>query len=147
MHAHYQKSESQAWISVISWNFQRMLKREDQLTKRQNANATTNITTATTPTFIATTTPITTTCMVKRIKMKISKIIWIYRLSKGHFSNVIVTANCIKLELAELDERDVLLTERQYVNTTSATSTSAITINTDSFFPWTHRKSIHSWNL
>ena len=58
MHAHYQKSESQAWISVISWNFQRMLKREDQLTKRQYANATTNIATATTPTFIATTTSI-----------------------------------------------------------------------------------------
>ena len=46
-----------------------------------------------------------------------------------YISNVITMANCIKLKLLGLDERDVQLTKRQYFNTTAATSTSAVTIN------------------
>ena len=50
-----------------------------------------------------------------------------YRLSKGHISNAIATANCIKLKLLELDERDVILIKRQYVNTiTSNTNTTTV---------------------
>ena len=37
-----------------------------------------------------------------------------------------VTANCSKLKLPGLDERDVRLSKRQYVNTTAASSTTAI---------------------
>ena len=39
-------------------------------------------------------------------------------------------ANCIQLKLPGLDERDVLLTKRQYVNITTVTSTTAVTIST-----------------
>ena len=49
---------------------------------------------------------------------------------KEIISNVTTTANCIKLKLLGLDERDILLTKRQYVNTTAVTRTTAITINT-----------------
>ena len=35
-------------------------------------------------------------------------------------------ANCIKLKLPGLDERDILLAERQYVNTTAAGCITAI---------------------
>ena len=40
--------------------------------------------------------------------------------------------NSIKLKLPGLDERDVLLTNRQYGNTTAASSTAPITINSTS---------------
>ena len=49
-----------------------------------------------------------------------------HMLSKGHIDNVIATANCIKLKLPGLDERDDQLTKRQYVYTTAAASTCAI---------------------
>ena len=39
-------------------------------------------------------------------------------------------ANCIKLKLPGLGERDVQLTKRQYANTNTTTSTTAITVNT-----------------
>ena len=51
------------------------------------------------------------------------------KLSKGYIGNGIEAANCIKLKLPELDERNLQLTKRQYINTTAATSTTAITIN------------------
>ena len=51
-----------------------------------------------------------------------------YRLSKGHISNVIATANCIILKLLGLDERDPPLIKRQYVKTiTSNISTTTVT--------------------
>jgi hypothetical protein len=39
-------------------------------------------------------------------------------------------ASYIKLKLSGLEERDVILTKTQYVNTTAATRTTDITINT-----------------
>ena len=52
-----------------------------------------------------------------------------YRLSKGHISNVVGTANCIKLKPLGLDERNVLLIKRQYVNAfTSNISTATVTL-------------------
>ena len=51
-----------------------------------------------TATFITiTATSNATTCRVKSNEMKISRSIQKYRLSKGHISNVIAMANCIKL--------------------------------------------------
>ena len=63
---------------VLSWNFQRMLKGEDHLTKRQHVYNTT-ITTATATFPTATTTSIATTCKAKSIGMQITRSIWIYR--------------------------------------------------------------------
>ena len=53
-----------------------------------------------------------------------------YRLSKEHISSVIAMAICIKLKLPGLNEKDVLLTQRQYVSRTAATSSTSIAINT-----------------
>ena len=45
--------------------------------------------------------------------MKILKAIRTYKLPKGHINSVIAMANCIKLKLPGLDERDVQLTACQ----------------------------------
>ena len=66
------------------------------------------------------------TCRAKSSEMKISRTIWTYRLPRGHISNFIAMANCIKLKLPGLDARDVLLTKRQYGNTTAASSATTI---------------------
>ena len=58
VHVHCRKSVSQELICVLNWNFQRMLKGEDHLTKRKYVHAITN--TSVTATF--TTTSIETTC-------------------------------------------------------------------------------------
>ena len=58
MHADYQKVVSQKSIRELSWNFQGMLKGEDQFTKRQCADNTTDTTSITTNT--TTTTPAAT---------------------------------------------------------------------------------------
>ena len=64
-------------IWVLSWNFQKMLKGEDHLTKRQYVQATINTTiTATFTTFTTNTSSaafIATTCKANRIEMNISK--------------------------------------------------------------------------
>ena len=119
-----------------------MLKLEDPFIKRQYVHATSNTTTSaaftttsttgTTPTTIS----IAPTCKTKSIKIKISGHIegefelnlklQTYRCSYWHFSYVLAIHNCIKLKFLVLDEGDVKLTKRQYVNTTAATSTSAI---------------------
>ena len=75
-------------------------------TKREHVHATAAINTV--ATTVTTTTNTTTysiaiTCKVKSIKIKLSGSVWIYRLSKGHISNVIAMANCIKLKLLGLD--------------------------------------------
>ena len=71
MDLHYQKSVSQELIWVLSYNFQRMLKENYRLTKRQYEQGTTNHTI--TATFTSTTTAITTsyatTCKAKSIDM------------------------------------------------------------------------------
>ena len=65
-----ENSVSQESIGVLSWNFQRLLKEEDNLTKRRYVHTTANTTiTATFP--ITTTTSIVTTCRAKSIVMKI----------------------------------------------------------------------------
>ena len=69
MHADCQKGVSQEWIWVLSWNFQRMLKGEDQLTKRGYVHTTS----FTTISVASTTISIATTCKAKSIKMKISR--------------------------------------------------------------------------
>ena len=54
-----------------------------------------------------------------------------YRLSKGHISNVIATAKCVKLKPLKLDERNILLIKRQYANTiTSNVNTTTVTAST-----------------
>ena len=73
-----------------------MLKGEDHLTQRQYC--TLLLITTVTATFTATTTSIATTCKAKSIVIKI----------------------------LELDELDVQLTKRQYVNVTTPSSTSTI---------------------
>ena len=62
---HCQKTIPQERIWVLSWNFQRMLKGEDHLTKRQYVHGTINITI--TATFTNTTT-IATTHKAKSMK-------------------------------------------------------------------------------
>ena len=79
MHVDCQMSISSELFYVLSWNSQRMLKGEDQLTKRQYVHTTTNTTTAaiftsfTTISVASTTISIATTCKAKSIKMKISR--------------------------------------------------------------------------
>ena len=58
-----------------------------------------------------TTTSIATICKAKSTEMKILIGICVYRLLEGHISNVLAMANCIKLELPRIDERDVLVTK------------------------------------
>ena len=41
-------------------------------------------------------------------------------------SKVILMANCNNLKLSGIEEKDVLLTKRQYANTTDASSTTSI---------------------
>ena len=66
MHAHCQKSVSQELIWVLSWNFQRILKGEDHVAKRQYLHTTAN--TTVTATFTTTTTSIATTCRAESIE-------------------------------------------------------------------------------
>ena len=76
MPAHCQNSIPQELIWVLSWNFQRILKEEDHLTKRQYMQTTINTTVTATFTTInttATTSYIATTCTAKSIKIKISR--------------------------------------------------------------------------
>ena len=61
------KSLSQEWIGIFGWNFERILKGGDQLTKRLYVHGTINTTTATTFTTAtastsSTNTSVTTTC-------------------------------------------------------------------------------------
>jgi len=100
VHAHCQNSVSQELIWVLSWNFQRILKGEDHLTKRQYILTTADTTVTATFTIIITHT--TTICTAKNIELKLSRSIWTYRLSKAYFSNLITMANCIKLKFPEL---------------------------------------------
>ena len=86
-----------------------------------NATANANVTATFT---VAATTSITTTCRATNIEMKISRNIRTCKLSKGHISNVIAMANCIKFKLSGLDGRDFSID--QLVNTTAASSTAAI---------------------
>ena len=72
-----------------------------------NATANANVTATFT---VAVTTSITTTCRATNIEMKISRNIRTCKLSKGHISNVIAMANCIKFKLSGLDGRDFELT-------------------------------------
>ena len=51
--------------------------------------------------------------------MKLSRSIQTFKLSKGHISSVITMANCIKLKLPGLYERNVLVTKREQVNDTA----------------------------
>ena len=125
MHTHCQNSVSQELIGVLSWNLQRMLIWEDRLTKRQYVHTTVN-TTATAIFTTANTASIATTCRAKSIGIKISRSIWTYRLSKRYISNVISMANHVRLKLPGLDERNVLLTKRQYINTSTNSSIVAI---------------------
>ena len=66
-------------------------------------HATTNTTTTayysstTTITIFPTTTSSAATCKAKNTTMKISRSIWIYRLSKRHIDNVIAMVNSFKL--------------------------------------------------
>ena len=53
------------------------------------------------------------------------------RPSKRHIINIIGTVNYISLGL---DKKDVLLTERQYVNTTATSSTTCIQSNKKKVF-------------
>ena len=88
VHAHYQNSTSHKLIWVLSRNFQRTLKEENHLTKRQYMNITAKYANNTvTATYIATT--------------------------FGAKNIVIAMADCIKLKLSGLDEIDVLQTKRQ----------------------------------
>ena len=87
VHLDYQNNVSLEFVCVFSWNCQRILKGEDQFSKRQYVHTTTN-TTATAIftrstsaiTIAPTTASIASTCKVKSINMKISRSIWIYRL-------------------------------------------------------------------
>ena len=85
MHFDCQNSVSSELVYVLSWNYQRILKGDDQLTNRQYVHTTTNTTaTATftsstiTITIASITTSITTICMIKGTKMKISKKVYDY---------------------------------------------------------------------
>ena len=77
MHLDCQNRVSSELICELSWNSQRILKGEDQLTKRQylhtNINTTTAIFTSSAVTNAPITNSIPTTCKVKSIKMKISR--------------------------------------------------------------------------
>ena len=90
MHANCQNSVPQELIWVLSWNFQRMLKGDDHVTKRQYVHTTAD--TTVTATF-TTTTSIAIIFKAKSIEIKISRSIRIYRLSKGQMSNVMAMAN------------------------------------------------------
>ena len=70
MHAHCQNSVSQELVWVIGWDFQRILKGRDHLTKRQYVHTTANITA--TATFTSTTS-IATTCRARSIEKTISR--------------------------------------------------------------------------
>ena len=48
---------------------------------------------------------------------------------EGHISNIIAKAICVKLKLLLLDERDIQLKKKQYINTTAATCATAIAFN------------------
>ena len=100
MHLDIQNSVSSELICALSWNSHRILKGEDHLTSRQYVDTTTTTTataTFTSSTIVPITTSTATTCKVKSIDMKISRSIWIYRLSKEQINNIIAMANCIKL--------------------------------------------------
>ena len=69
MDAHCKDAVSQELIWVLSWNFQRRLKGEGHLTRRQCVHTTTN--TTATATFTTTTTSIAPTSRDKGVEMKI----------------------------------------------------------------------------
>ena len=66
VHVHCQKSISQEFIWVLSWNFQRMVKGRDHLTQMQYGHATATITAPFTT--YSTITSISTTCKSKSIE-------------------------------------------------------------------------------
>ena len=57
-----------------------------------------------------------------------------YSFSKGHISNAITMANCIKLKPLELDERNFLLIKRQCTNTITS-NINAITVTAITTMP------------
>ena len=77
MHLDCQNSVSSELICILSCNFQRILKGEEQLTKRQFVHTNTNNTatfTNSTITTAPTTTSIATTCKIKSIKRKLQEV-------------------------------------------------------------------------
>ena len=78
MQSYCRMSVSQELTWIFSWNFQRLLKWENQLTKRQYAHAVTILPlllySSSTITITPTTTSLATTCKVKSINMKIQEV-------------------------------------------------------------------------